>query len=204
VISYIVASNRPDVLADNLEATLRLIDEDELIVVHDPPSIAVAYNEGQAKASNPIRCYVHSDVWIYDPERLRDDLVRRCGPGVGMVGVVGSRTRVVPWWIGTTCGSVVDARMGLIDRGNGGVCSYLDGLLLATVHDLTWDESYSGFHLYDHDICQQMLDRGLPNLCLSGGAQMILHNTTSSSDTSQLDGWDDALARFHDKWGTSV
>ena len=202
MISWIVASHRPDVLAGNLAATLRVETSDELVVVEDPPSIAVAYNQGQAKAVNQLRVYVHSDVRILDMHRLRAQLLRRCAITVGMVGIIGSREPIVPWWVGTTCGSVIDARMGVIDRGGGGACSYLDGLLLATVHDLTWDESYSGFHLYDHDICQQMLAQGLLNLCLSDGAQMVLHNTSNSTDTSRLDGWDEGMARFRQKWST--
>jgi hypothetical protein len=203
VISYIVASNNPRVLADNLVASLQLDAGDELIVVEDPPSIAVAYNQGQAKAVNPVRCYVHADAQMLDLSRLRRQLLHRCTTGVGMVGLIGSREPVVPWWVGTTCGSVTDARMGVIDRGFGGPCSYLDGLLLATVHQLAWDESYVGFHLYDADICQQMLARGLYNLCLSDGAQMVLHNTTNPSDVSQLSGWDVAVDRFREKWSGS-
>lgn len=203
MISYIVASNDAEVLAANLTATLVLENNDEVVVVADPPSIAVAYNQGQAQAKNPIRCYVHADVQILDPARLRADLIEHCVVTVGVVGVIGSLDRAVPWWearVGR--GAVVDARMGLLDFGVGGSCSYLDGLLLATAHTLEWDESYPGFHMYDHDICEQMLTRGLPNFCLDGGGSMVRHNTRNPSDMSKLNGWDAAVTRFRDKWGT--
>jgi hypothetical protein len=204
VISYIVASNDAKVLDVNLKATLELVDDDELVMVEDPPSIAVAYNQGQSRARNPIRCYVHSDVQMLDPIRLRADLLRTCVPAVGMVGVIGSFDRVVPWWgCRQPRGSVIDARSGLLNYDTGGYCIYLDGLLLATAQDLTWDESYTGFHMYDHDICEQMLSRGLPNYCIPGG-QSVLHNTTNPSDVSQLDGWDAALTRFRGKWGMAA
>lgn len=201
MISYIVASHRPDVFAANLRATLRLDGDDELVVVDDPPSIAVAYNQGQARATQPIRCYVHSDVRILDSARLRAELVEHCTPGVGMVGLIGSLDRCVPWWdCMRAVGSVVDARMGVLDFDPGGRCGYVDGLLLATAHDVTWDEDYPGFHLYDHDMCEQMIRRGLPNFCLTGGAELVVHNTTGGFDVHALDGWDAGVLRFQRKW----
>lgn len=201
MISWITASHRPEVLAENLEATLALDDGDELVVVRDAPSIAAAYNEGQARASRPIHCYVHHDVQIVDPERLRHELLVACTAQVGMVGVIGSTTRTLPWWEGVCRGSVIDARMGLLDMGPGGEVAYLDGLLLASVHDLSWDESYEGWHMYDHDICAQQLAAGRPNWCLTGGHELLLHNTTGPADTGILSGWDAGVVRFRGKWG---
>lgn len=206
MISWIVASHRPEVLAANLLPTLAQPAQehgDQLVVVEDAPSMAVAYTRGQARARNPIRCYVHHDVQILDPEQLRADLIEACTPQAGMVGVIGSRLQVVPWWEDGTCGSVVDGRMGRLDFGPGGKCCYLDGLLLATAQDLAWDEEYEGWHLYDHDICQQQLAAGRPNWCLTGGAQLVRHNTTGPADTGRLDGWDEAVARFRRKWGVT-
>lgn len=201
MISWITASHRPDVLAENLEATLKLVGGDELVVVRDAPSIAAAYNEGQARATRPIRCYIHHDVQITDPERLRRALLAACTPDVGIVGVIGSTTRTVPWWEGVCRGSVIDARMGLLDMGPGGEVAYLDGLLLASVHGLGWDQGYEGWHLYDHDICAQQLAAGRPNRCLTGGAEMVLHNTTGPANTDALAGWDTGVVRFRGKWG---
>lgn len=200
MISWIVASHRPKVLAANLAATLQLQGGDQLVVVSDAPSIAAAYNEGQRRATQAIRCYVHHDVQLLDPVRLRAQLVRECRPAVGMVGVVGSRDLVVPWWEGDRRGSVVDSRLGLLSFGPGGPCAVLDGLLLATVHDVEWDEGYPGWHLYDHDVCAQMLAAGLRNECLSGGAGMVLHNTSGPVSVTRLPGWDQGVARWREKW----
>jgi hypothetical protein len=200
MISWIVASHRPEVLAENLGATLALGPGDELVVVEHAASIAAAYNQGQARATQPIRCYVHHDVRVADPARLRDELVRSCTPEVGMVGLIGSRDYAIPWWDGTTCGSVVDARMGRLDFGPGGECTYLDGLLLATAQPVVWDESYPGWHGYDHDMCEQQLAAGRHNWCLSGGAEMVLHNTAGPTDVGRLNGWAAGLARFREKW----
>jgi hypothetical protein len=201
MISWIVATHDRSVLEANLAATLPMDAGDELVVVEDAPSIAAAYNRGQAQTSQPVRVYVHHDVQILQPE-LRERLLERCAPDVGIVGVVGSRDRVVPWWSGSRLGSVIDARMGHLDFGPGGPCAFLDGLLLATVHDLKWDETYPGWHLYDHDICRQQLEAGRTNWCLDGGADLIRHSTTGSADVSQLDGWTAGVVRYHEKWST--
>jgi hypothetical protein len=201
VISYITASNNRQVLDANLLATIDLLDDDEIIVVDDPSSIAVAYNQGQKQARNPIRCYVHTDVQILKPAELRAAMIEHCTDKVGMVGLIGCFDRAVPWWEAREGrGAAIDVRMGLLDFGRTGPCAYLDGLLLATAQNLTWDESYTGFHMYDHDICEQMLARGLSNYCMPGGSA-VLHNTSNPSDVSQLDGWDAAVTRFRGKWG---
>lgn len=198
MISWIVASHDWPTLRDNLGATVRGVGDDEVVVVEHATSIAAAYNEGQARASQPIRAYVHHDVRIVDAPRLRAELIRWCQPWIGLVGVVGSWRRAVPYWEGFLCGSVVDTRAGKIGPGKGGECAYLDGLLLASARDWEWDESYPGWHGYDHDICEQSLRLGLPNWCLTDGHLMVEHHTTSSFDPP---GFDDAMTRFREKWG---
>jgi len=201
MISWIVASHHYPTLRDNLAATMRGTGDDEVVVVENATSIAAAYNEGQDRARNPIRCYVHHDVRILDARRLRAELVDACTSQVGMVGVVGSRTAVWPWWDGLTLGSVVDGRMGVLNLGSGGPCAVLDGLLLATVHTVQWDESYPGWHGYDHDMCAQMVAHGLSNLCLTDGYQMVHHNTDGPTNVGYVDGWAEAERRYREKWG---
>lgn len=200
MISWIVATHDRGVLEANLLPALELIGSDEIVVVEDAPSIAVAYNRGQARATQPVRCYVHHDVQILDLPKLRARLLEHC-PSSGIVGVIGSRNLVVPWWDGDTLGSVIDARLGRLDFGVGGACAYLDGLLLASSHSLEWDETYPGWHLYDHDICRQMLDAGRTNWCLDGGGDLVRHNTTGSSQLRELVGWDAGVQRFTEKYG---
>lgn len=203
MISWIVASHDPDILNANLVPTLELAAGDELIVIADAPSIAVAYNRGQAKATNAIRCYVHHDVQILDARRLRAGLafLNMCGAQtVGMAGVIGSADLTLPWWEGATLGSVVDGRMGRLNFGPGGPCAYLDGLLLATAQHVDWDETYPGWHAYDLDACRQMLSRGLTNWCLDDGHELVLHNTTNSANTGRLQHYHENIARFHAKW----
>lgn len=201
MISYITASHNPQILNSNLAATVQLIGADELVVVNDPPSIAVAYNDGTARAKNRIRCYVHHDVSILNPIKLRAELIEHCREAVGVVGVIGSLSSSVPWWQGDgMIGSVVDARGKIVLDERGGYCAYMDGLLLATAHEVEWDESYDGFHLYDHDICQQMLSRGLPNYCLANGRKLVIHNSRGPTEMDHIEGWDEAVEVFAKKW----
>jgi hypothetical protein len=201
VISYIVATHNREILDANLGATLQLQDADELVIVEDAPSIAVAYNRGQKLASQPIRCYIHHDIQILDPPALRDLLLQWCVPPIGIVGVVGSRNRAVPWWEGAALGSVIDTRTGSQMFGEGGEAAYLDGILLASSYDLAWDEQYPGWHWYDHDICEQSLQLGRVNWCLDGGHELVRHNNRGSFDTSQLPDWDTGRDIFQTKWG---
>jgi glycosyl transferase family 2 len=200
VISWIVASHDPAILDSVLRPSLHLAPGDELVVVPDARSIAEAYNGGQRLAQNPIRAYVHHDVQVLDHTRLREQLLTWCRPHIGMVGVVGSWCRAVPWWNGAHCGAVVDSRHGVLGTGRGGQCAYLDGLLLATCQDVVWDESYPGWHGYDHDMCEQMLHKGLMNWCLDNGDVLVRHNTTGATDPAQLAGFHQAMARFGEKW----
>jgi hypothetical protein len=229
VISWIVASHDRGVLASNLlpsldpdgstnddawhvhrdddgiETEVRglhgVAQGDELVVVREASSIAQAYRAGQAQATRPVRCYVHHDVQITNLPALRNLLMAVCLPDVGMVGVVGSRDPRVPWWDGDKVGTVRDSRLGLLNFGQGGTtCSYLDGLLLATRHDLTWDTGIPGWHLYDHDICQQQLAEGRPNYCLPHGSDLVVHNTTGSTDVTKLAGWAEGVEAFRTKW----
>jgi len=201
LISWIVASHNPAILEQNLLSTLDLHDDDEIRIVWNATSIAAAYNEGQAGATRPVRCYVHHDVKILDYPRLRNGLLTWVQPWSGLVGVTGSWCRAVPWWYGSHCGSVLDGRGGRLGTGKGGQCAYLDGLLLATMQTVTWDESYPGWHGYDHDMCEQMLAKGLMNWCLDNGHELVSHETAGSWDTGEIPGFDGAMARFREKWG---
>lgn len=200
MISWIVASHDDTVLNGNLLATLdHTAYGDELLVLRDAPSITQAYAAGQSAASRPVKVYVHHDVQILDVPRLRSELIEAT-QGVGMVGVIGSRDAVFPWWSGRLCGSVVDTRpgFGLIDHGPGGECAMLDGLLLATRQHVDWDTDAPGWHGYDMDSCSQMLARGLTNWCLTGAGDYVIHNAAPTKDRTT--GFGDAAERWRERW----
>lgn len=201
-ISWIVATHDREILNRSLLPTVPTTDE--LVIVEDAPSIAAAYNEGAARATHRMKVYVHHDVAIADPDRLRREVVARCAADVGIVGVIGSTTPVVPWWSGEQVGSVIDSRHGRLGPGGAGICDYLDGLLLATAQNLVWDEQYPGWHLYDHDICQQMSAAGLPNVCIPDGHEMVRHETSGRRSVEALNGWAEGVQIFRSKWGDAA
>ncbi len=87
-----------------------------------------------------------------------------------------------------------------MDFGVGGECAVLDGVLLATRHHVDWDETYVGWHGYDHDSCAQMRARGLINCCLSNGHNLIRHNAGSPTNMNEINGWFPAEQRYFEKW----
>lgn len=203
MISWIVASHDPTILLKNFVASVWDPGPDEFVLIENAPSIAAAYNEGQAKATHPVRCFVHHDVQVLDLPRLRSLILEHATTEVGLVGLVGSQNVAWPWWDGKGVGSVVDFRHGALFLGaKDGPCSLLDGLLLATAQTVEWDETIPGWHGYDADACLQMLSRGLTNYCLPEGHLLVSHNTGSPGDPDLLDGFHDAMARVREKWSS--
>jgi hypothetical protein len=210
VISWIVASHDQQILQDNLLTDPRALagESDEVILEWQAPSIAAAYNSGQARASRPVRVFVHHDVRILDLPRLRTELLKACTRSRGVVGVIGTPMACWPWWEAPVrCGSVQDARLGHLDFSRGGEpAAMVDGLLLATAQEIAWDESFEGWHGYDHDACMSQLAAGRVNYCIPDGDRLVLHNRvtdTSPVNTDMIPGWAAAEARFRSKWGSS-
>lgn len=199
MISWIVASHREDILSNNLWPSLHSIDGDEILVVKEAPSITQAYQWGQAQAKYDIKVYVHSDVVILDLPKLRDALIRDT-ENTGIVGIIGSIDPCVPWWNGRLLGSVQDSRLGVLDYGPGGECAVVDGLLLASRRFIHWDISWDGWHGYDMDACAQMRAAQLPVWCIDDGKSMVRHNSDSPFALNAIDGWEEAVARYHEKW----
>lgn len=203
MISYIVMTNDKQILERNLLRTLKLKDADEIIVLLDKPSAAIALNMGIDRAKNKIKCFIHSDVVVLDNDRLRSELIAHCNDETGMVGVIGSKNdRHIPWWEKDMCGSIVEARLGLLNFDDGDcACAVMDGLFLATSQHVRFDESFPGFHIYDYDICNQMLDKGLFNWCLRDGKSLIAHNCKGPVDVHALgDSYFQNIERLKNKW----
>jgi glycosyltransferase involved in cell wall biosynthesis len=200
MISYIVASHDERILNDNLLASLDL-GQDQLIIVNEK-SIAIAYNRGLRKAKYKIKCFIHHDIFIKNSKKLRQSLITHCKDDVGIVGVIGSKSaEALPWWSYDHCGSAFDARMGEIYFSAGNEeCALLDGIMLATAQDIRFDESYPGYHMYDHDICRQAIEAGWSNFCLPNGSDLIFHNTKASSDVNELKHWNECVEIYKNKW----
>lgn len=200
MISWIVASHKPEILNRHLLPSLELRGMDELVVVEDAESITLAYAEGQKRATQPVKCYIHSDVQILDMHLLRRSLIQH-SIQASLVGVIGSRTSVIPWWTsGDLLGSVVDGRLGILNYGPGGNCAVVDGLLLASRKQLNWDITWPGWHGYDADISAQLRAEGATIRCLANGHLMVAHNSDSAFSLDAVDGWAAASSRYLEKW----
>jgi hypothetical protein len=200
-ISYIACTHNTNILEKCLVQSLILQNDDELIVVEGAKSIAAGYNLGIDKANNKIKCFIHHDLIVTNPILLRMNLLAYCIEDVGIVGIVGSQTDAAPWWEGQCVGSVVDSRNGILYFSDGKqFCLHLDGLMLATWHDVRFDESIPGFHLYDQDICKQMAAKGLSNFCIKDGYRMITHFTQTPMDMSKINGYAEAMEIYTAKW----
>lgn len=203
MISYIVMFNDKPTLERNLLRTLKTQGSDEIIGLRDYPSAAKAMNEGITRAKHKIKCFLHADVLILDNARLRRELSEHCNDQTGMVGVIGSKNHGhIPWWEKDTCGSIWESRLGLLDFDGGDCqCAVMDGLFLATAQDITFDESFPGFHIYDYDICRQMTAKGLPNYCLKDGKTLISHNCKGPTAVEALGtSYSDNIERLQNKW----
>jgi hypothetical protein len=200
-ISYIACTHNTNILEKCLMQSLILQDDDELIVIEGANSIAKGYNSGIDRAKNKIKCFIHHDLIVTNPILLRMNLLAYCIEDIGMVGIVGSQTDATPWWEGQCVGSVVDSRNGILYFSDGKqFCLHLDGLMLATWHDVRFDESIPGFHLYDQDICNQMAVKGFSNFCIKDGYRMITHFTQTPMDMSKINGYAEAMAIYNAKW----
>jgi hypothetical protein len=125
-------------------------------VVRGQTSLARGYNLLLAQAAPwRVKVYVHQDVVVLIRDLLR--LFNR--RVVGLVGVAG--VKYLPpscvWWDGSGLyGGVLEARPEGPFRlefeqpaGDYEPVEAVDGLCLATQHDLAWDEAIPGFHFYD-------------------------------------------------------
>lgn len=203
MISWIVATHQPDLMERMLIRTLvpGFVEGDQIIVEKYATSITNAYASAQAQATNRVKCFIHHDVEILNLEALRDAIIYAAeNPKIGMIGVIGSRSMIVPWWNGDPLGACMDSRLGRLTFGGAGECATLDGLLLATTQNVDWDVSWPGWHGYDYDSCRQMTQRGLINWCIPHGDALVYHNSDSPLDLHAIDGWQAAATLMAEKW----
>lgn len=200
-ISYITCTNNHEILESCLLPSIKLDWEDEIVIVDKPKSIAEGYNIGIDQAKHKIKCFIHHDIIITNPEMLRMNIMSYCTKDIGIVGVIGSKKDTVPWWDDGDIGSVIDTRVGIIWFDDGkNYCKTLDGIMLATYQDVRFDESIPGFHMYDQDICKQMTDRGLQNFCMGNGFRMLTHCTSAPAVVNALNGYQEAIDVYRKKW----
>lgn len=184
MISIIICSRQssiPDALQKNVESSIGC--DFEWVIVDNSKnlySIAKAYNEGVSRAKGDILCFMHDDIRFLTNDwgqRVQNHLEE----GVGVIGVIGNL--MFPdcpssWWTTSLRAGHVIQRSNTDDRNvdilfekyRQGQLSYcevatVDGLWMCMPRKIfemvRFDEdTYSGFHCYDTDICMQTLAAG--------------------------------------------
>lgn len=143
-----------------------------LAAIENAGSMTSGYNEGMRKSNAKYKVYLHQDVFIINPHFIYDMIT--CfqeNPSVGMIGVAGTKRLPVnaDVWksldTGGCCSIGTFSGAGYIavwpgEESEGGSVDYVDGMLMATVYDVEWDERIDGFHFYDVSQCVRFREQG--------------------------------------------
>ena len=219
MISIIICSRKADIpqeLKDNIASTIGC--EYELCVIdnsHNEYNIFTAYNEGVRRAKGDILCFMHEDI-LFRSEKwgcvLEESYNRN--PQVGCIGVVGVQylpnQPLAMWNASPGIGGVMQGQRD--KNGNYFVIDDLDPDLkeLSEVvaldgcfitigrelfHDIEWDDArYVSFHIYDMDICMQILNANY-KVCVT--PNIIIEHQSLGTPNNE---WFDALQVFYEKW----
>lgn len=171
-------------------------------------SICQAYNMGVKQARYPFLCFMHEDIVFYTKDWGKMAINALSDATVGLLGVQGctyfdqstiywtmsgfkKANTILPWQ---------DCKRKEDDFPiPGDEVVMVDGMWLFTrkelFEEIHWDEnSFRGFHMYDMDLCMQIINRG-KNIKLLGEL-WIQHNSYGNWNTDFFNG----CKIFHEKW----
>jgi hypothetical protein len=179
----------------------------EVMGISGQDSIAVAYN----KILAAFICYPtaglilqHDDLEILDPPVAEAAILEALeDPSVGLVGVAGGDAQTgLAWWNNDPIGHQLTDSMNIDFGRRSGWVTLLEGSLLAfspwAMANLSFDESYPGFHGYD-EIAMQATRKGKRVVVVDVDTH---HHTTLGFDSLDSHAqWHKADERFREKWG---
>lgn len=199
-ISFITAVNDYKLYKDYCLPSLP--DGHEYIAVENAKTIAQAYNAGIDNSKYKIKCFIHQDARILDPNFIKKLERIFKNDKVGIVGVVGSLDNAGGYRLVWNLGSVhlhnethliLHAKL----KGLYETCNVVDGLILITNQDIRFDEKYNHFHFYDMDICKEINKMGKQVICAN---IMMQHSPDNGKPPENNDRWIEARERFLKKW----
>lgn len=221
MISLIICSRKQDVSAELKENIRRTIGtEYELVVIDNSDSsksIFSAYNEGAARATGDFFCFMHEDILYRTVDWGRNVIRSFEDETVGLIGIAGGK--YLPPFPGYWFSNPDDRCINIIQhsgKGDAAVHDYVneaaadstdvvavDGVWFCIRKNLferiSFDEAYySGFHIYDLDICMQVLAAGYR--CRVVYDILIEHFSIGNGGRT----WLDSALRFVDKWRGSL
>lgn len=184
MISIIICSKQADITPEFKENIKTTIGVDyELVVVDNSKgehSIFAAYNKGFRESNYPYLCFVHEDVLFQQKDWGAALIAHLSNAKTGIVGVAGGpiATRIpASWWlvgkgyknliqhykVKNTIANEISFTQAQAPKE----VIVLDGVFLSFRRDLfdsiCFDETLTGFHGYDHDICIQSVVAGYKN-----------------------------------------
>ena len=176
--SIICASNKPDVLHENLLKSPG-ISSHEIIVVFGAKNVPDAYNRGAKIATEEVMIFVHQDVFLpesFFPE-LESSLESLIGQNWGILGPIGAKIDPAT---GETLyiGDMVDrgTRLGNRESLPEEIQTLDEMMLICRKEDAVFDEEIpSANHMHGPDICMNSISRGKKNFAIQA---FCYHNST--------------------------
>lgn len=216
MISIIICSRVSEISAElrqNIRETIGF--EYELVVIDNSGNqytIFSAYNEGVRRAKGEILCFMHEDILFKSKDwgKIVNETFK--DSSIGLIGVSGAH--FLPscplYWVESPF--ITTTNVDKIDGQE--FCEYKKELMNgaeivdAVACDGQWlclrknqfdnicfDElTFTGFHLYDMDICLQVLQQGM-RVCVVDGI-LIEHHSRGNFDER----FETALGIFYNKW----
>lgn len=220
MISLIICSrktNVPRFFEKNVADTIGNI-EYEIIWIENSDnkrSIFQAYNHGVKQAKYPYLCFMHEDIKFCSKNWGEEVIAKLSQPQTGLVGVIGGcyiGKTSLSWYI-PRCnkGSIIQGRLekgkyttyneSFNDNVTNDNVVAVDGLWMCLRKELFekgiihWDEeSYTGFHLYDLDICMQV---NRAKLYIKIASDVTIEHSSLGTKTPDFY---EAVLSFHRKW----
>lgn len=225
MISIVICSRNPDVsteLKQNIAETIGC--EYELVVIDNSSnqySIFQAYNEGVRRSMGEVLCFMHDDV-LFRSSNWGGTIKTHFqeNESVGVIGFAGTHflpdmpmywdeSPLISEYNLTTKRGKTEKCFSVEHFGNhsivevvavDGLCFFMRRILFEKV---AFDEkTFSGFHLYDMDICMQAREAGY-KVCVCNNV-LVEHFYEFNPDKVGYDLFESNLQKFYDKWSSQL
>lgn len=213
MISLIICSRHPKIGRDfekNIQMTIGDVVY-ELVWIDNSDNkytICQAYNKGVMMAKYPYLCFMHEDIVFYTEGWGTMAIDAMSDSSVGMLGVQGCTyfDESTIYWTMSGFRKANTILPGQIEKKKeddypvfGNDVVIVDGMWMFTrkdlFQDIHWDEhTYHGFHMYDLDLCMQIVSRGM-KIRLADEV-WIQHNSYGNWNVDFFQG----CQLFHNKW----
>ncbi len=171
-------------------------------------TICHAYNEGVKRARYPYLCFMHEDIVYHTNDWGVMAINAMSNQTVGLLGVQGCTyfdESTIYWTMSgfKKANTILPWRSDKIKEDDfsipGNDVVMVDGMWMFTCRkffdEIHWDEhTYQGFHMYDMDLCMQIINRGMKIRLLD--ELWIQHNSYGNWNTDFFKG----CQVFHEKW----